>query len=322
MKRIFFLLSIILMMVSLCACNSSKKSIKGLESLEEITEENDFVIEYLAYKIKDEVIVDNNDCKFVISNVKELEHFGFVITVYCENKTDDEISFDIKYMYVNGYRTEVDWKKTISKGNNTYYINIYPTDIYKKEEGTFSWDTAINNADEIRFDLNITNIYTNSVIIDDLFTIYPTKLDRDEIGYPGCSRLIEKNTKWLIGDGRLSMHVLGWYIDEFGNFTLETFVWNVSNALKMHVWLDKMVVDGHEIKVDWDERLPGNIRCFSNISLNAKELKELGIDPNSITKMELTINTEYTPSKGKEDLDTSNYGSSRTVTYFPQAHRG
>lgn len=128
------------------------------------------------YTIKDEVVYDDDKCKFTIKSIDPKGFVGPDVLVDCENKTEDKVIFGWETVSVNGYMVNPMLFAEVPGGTTqAESVSIYQSDLDK---------IGIGSIDELTFRLTAypdgeydrANYY-----VDKDFTVYPTGKDAGSI---------------------------------------------------------------------------------------------------------------------------------------------
>ena len=126
MKKLTAAILALILVLSLCACNSTKSTNTNNETQKPETsttkpEQSDNTPNAKTYTIADEVIVDNENCTFKIVKAEVDKLWGFKLKTYCENKTSDKaLMFSIDDVSVNGFMIDPFWAKGVAPGMKCY----------------------------------------------------------------------------------------------------------------------------------------------------------------------------------------------------------
>ena len=107
---------------------------------------------------KEQVVIDNDKCTFVILGTKNDSIWGYTVQGYIENKTDKTVMCSWDDVSVNGYMIDPYWAKTLASGKRAY------VDISFSKSG-FE-ENKITAVEEIEYTLRVYD--SNNWMADDL----------------------------------------------------------------------------------------------------------------------------------------------------------
>lgn len=117
---------------------------------------------------KDEVvIVDNDQCSFVIVKSYVDKIWGYTLTVYMENKSDINLMFDWDDVSVNGFMIDPFWATSLSAGNKRIAEIDFSNSSFE--------ENGIKDVEEIEFKLRIhdNDKWDAKDIVNDVFSYQP-----------------------------------------------------------------------------------------------------------------------------------------------------
>lgn len=228
-----------------------------------------------VYTISNEVIVDDSNCSFIITEATTDSIWGFTLKVYCENKTADKnLMFSLNEVSVNGYMVDPFWATQVAAGKKA------------NDEVSFSSDRfdeiGITSADEITFSLRIYDYddWSADPLIEETYIVYPTGLSPDEVVSP--NRLSSPNETVVVDNDQVSFIILGTSTDSIWGYTLICYLENKTDKTLMYSWND-VSVNGFMADPYWASDVAPGKKSYCSISFSNSEFEKNGItEVNSI----------------------------------------
>ena len=222
-----------------------------------------------AYTIADEVIVDDENCAFIIKKAEDDPIWGFTLKAYCENKTSDKtLMFSIDGVSVNGYMADPFWAEILEPGKKSNDDITFSTSDFEK--------IGIAAADEIIFSLRVydSDDWSADDLVNDVFTIYPTGLSADAVVYP--ERRTTAAEQVLFDNDEYSFIILDQEDDSFWGYTLDCFIENKTDKTLVFSW-NNVCVNGYMIDPYWATEITPGMKAYSGVSFSSSDFEEVGI---------------------------------------------
>lgn len=231
-------------------------------------EEKSNEAEKAGYTLSDEVIVDDENCRFTIKKAEDSGIWGFTIKVSCENKTADQtLMFSLDNVSVNGYMSDPFWATEVSAGKIANEEILF---------GKIVCADSIQTADEIRFTLFVYDAddWDAAHLVEEAFAVYPTGLDAESVIYPSRT---ESETEKVIVDNAYCTFILLEQSETLGGKELCCYLENKSDKKLTFTW-DEVSVNGFMIDPFWAATVMPGMRRYSSIVFGDTELEENGVE--------------------------------------------
>ena len=216
----------------------------------------------------EQVIVDDENCTFVIESIEADAIWGYTLNCYLENKTSDILMFTWDDVSVNGYMVDPLWSKEVRPGKRTF------------SEITFSDRKLercnITSVDEIVFTLRVydnDNWYADD-LVEDEFAVYPTGLDASSVVYPERSKTASEQV--IIDNESCIFIIESVEAESIWGYTLNCYLENKTSDPLLFLW-DDVSVNGNKVDPFWIEFVQPGKRVFSDITFSNSSLKSYGI---------------------------------------------
>lgn len=320
MKKLLALLLALVMLLSMAACGASddddddddkKEKTSDKKDKDEDKDEDDDKKPSWNIELDDEdeddekkpakatfeeiLVVDNSECKVVITGVEEDDFWGYVINVHLENKSaDTNYCYDVDYLAINGvlvdgylYETveageEIDADITIM-GLEDIDIGDY-TDIEVAIEVSDAEDYL---ADSVAYE--VVHIYPYG---EENATVYEKKIEKTD------AVLIDNEYATVIATGYTEDEIWGYTVNIYvENKTTENYTFSIKNA----------AVNGLVASSTYYQELPGGMKAFNEISFS-----EMEYDVGEYTDIELIYEVSLTEDWSADPVVLE------TVHYYPQ----
>ena len=225
------------------------------------------------YTIADQVIVDNESCSFKVVKAVEDDFWGFILTVYCENKTADKnLRFTWDNVSVNGYLIDPYWSKDVAAGDNLTTDINFNADEFKK--------IGFSKPDEIKFTLRVydADTWEDKYFAKDNYAIYPTGKSAGEVKY--LDRETNAKEQIVVDNSDITFVILNTENDDFWGYGLRCYIENKTDKTLMFSW-DDVTVNGIEIDPYWSKTIGPNMRGYTDIYFDEDDFTD-----NNITAVE------------------------------------
>jgi hypothetical protein len=187
------------------------------------------------------VLVDNELCTFKIVSAEEDSFWGFMLTVYCENKTTDKtLRFSADNVSVNGYLIDPYWSEDVDAGDKKNDDMTFNSDEFKK--------VGFTTPEEIKFTLRVydSDTWSDENFVKENFTIYPTGKSAGEVTYP--ERKQEPGEQVAVDNENFTFIILNEENDDFWGYSLNCFFENKTDKTLMVTW-DECTVNGSDTTI-------------------------------------------------------------------------
>lgn len=237
----------------------------------------DSAIANAAYTLTDYVVVDNDNCTFIVKNIDPAGSWGFTVNVFCENKTDKDLMFSWDKVSVMGFMADPFWATEVAAGKKA------------NEAISFSYDTleqiGIGSVDDITFTLRISdsNDWASDPILVEEYAIYPTGKSIQDITYP--ARITGDAEVVLYDNDLCSVIVLSSGTDG-GDFLMHYFLENKTGHEIMFS-MDAVSVNGYMADPFWGTSVAAGKKKYATAQFYESLLSDNGIE--SVEEIEFTL---------------------------------
>lgn len=260
MKKMFALILSVILVFSLAACggspNETSSSAKAEASTEKTAAKTEATSEEKTYSLPETTIVDDENCTFIIKEIKETS-YSVEVSAFCENKTDKLLMFSLDNVVVNGYMNDPFWATEVAAGKKANQTIEFYTD------GTTG--LSIDQIDELRFDLLVfdSEDWEAPHLVDDSFVVYPTGLSADTFVRP--ERVPYDNETPITDDENGTFIICAADPDSAYGYTLTVFIENKTDETMMVSW-DEVSVNGYMADPFWGCSVASNACAITEIS--------------------------------------------------------
>lgn len=225
------------------------------------------------------VIIDNENCSFVIKSASQNAYVGMTVEVLLENKTDKTLLFTWNNTSVNGFMHDPFWAEEVAAG--------------KKANSTVSFDTyqlenyGVESVDEIEFTLYVydSDDFMADPYVNEVFTIYPTGLSAQTMVYP--TRVSKDGEKVIVDNEDITFIIESAGMD--GSFyNLRCYLANKTDRNVMVSWED-VSVDGFMIDPLWAATVGAGKQAVTEVSFLRSELADNGIENPGQIEFKLNV---------------------------------
>ena len=253
-----------------------------------------------VYPIADQVLVDNDICTFKIVKAVKDNFWGFILTVYCENKTDKNLRFSADNVSVNGWMIDPYWAEDVAAGQSSTDDMTFNTEDFE--------EVGFSEADEIQFLLRVydSDTWTDEYYVKEDFTIYPTGKSAGEVTHLDRKTMAKEQT--IVDNDDYTFIVLEAIDDDFWGFELRCYVENKTDKTVTFEW-EEVSVNGFEIDPYWSRTAGPGQRGYTGISFS-----DSAFDDNNITTVEEIFFALRIYDKDNWDADDL---CNETATYRP-----
>lgn len=297
-KYLLFASIMIASMLAFSGCNTSKapkEETKKEETSKNETSENtsesastDNSAAPGAYTLKDEVLFDDDKCKFVAKDVNSEGLFGPELNIYLENKTDQPLVFSSSNTSVNGYMLDpIFYEELEPNTNKVGTISFSSTELEK---------AGISALEEVQFLLNIRysdNYDVKEALVNDTFSFYPTGKAVGELTY--LPRTAADTDETVVDENDVKIVIVGLKKDDFWGTTLEFYTENNSDKTLNFTGNDVVVNNTSFDSVSTITISPGK-KAYNRMYLSTDELEKNSISDIKEIKFKAKISDYSDPS--------------------------
>ena len=277
--------------------------ISALENMEDIFNSEDFDWggdDPVEYPIADAVLFDNESAKITVQSGGCDEWGNISFDVLCENKTEQDLTFRLENLIVNGWSVGGSLYADVAAGeSSTANMDIWASDMEL---------IGIENPDRVTAEVQIYNEddwWNDIYLVREEATFYPTELDDSEIVVP--ERPSADGEIVLADDDNFTMVLLDSKVDElWGGFSIRAYVKNKSDR-KLYVDWDEVSLNGVMIDPYCGMTIPAGQQTMTEISFAVNEMQDAGIETVETVEFNLRAMDDAT----NEEL------FNQTMTYQP-----
>ena len=215
------------------------------------------------------ILVDNEDLTFIIIETYEDSIWGYSLKVYLENKTNSELMFALDDVLVNGYVISSLWANSVHAGvKDIDEISLSSLDME---------DSGLTSVDKVDLYMRVYdyNDWMADDLINDIYTIYPTRLTEEEIISP--ERPSSDNEYLVVDNEDFKFIIIETYDDSIWGYSLKVYLENNTDSILMFTWEDVLVND-FAIDPFWAKELVPNSKAVISISFFESDFEENGIE--------------------------------------------
>ncbi|MBQ9562193.1 MAG: hypothetical protein IJU99_01960 [Lachnospiraceae bacterium] len=221
------------------------------------------------YHLDETTLIDNDICLVKITDCKEDAIWGFVIDVYCENKTaDKKLMFSAGDSCVNGYKKEAYWAEDVPAGKKANSQIAFP-----------DLEDIGSVAEMVEFTITVrdSDDWAADPFAEESFKLFPTGLDEASVKVPERKKTADEQV--IVDNDNVTLVLYGLKDDSYGK-VIGCFVENKTDKKLMFSMTDGSV-NGYVCEPYWAVEIPGARRTYSNIVYMKDELEK-----NQITEIE------------------------------------
>ncbi len=217
-----------------------------------------------------QVVIDNDELFFCITDIVEDDIWGYTWNVYIENRTDKRIACSMDDVCVNGFVCDPFWAIDITPGMKANSSVNWMEDNFVKN--------GIEEVTEVDF---LLRYYDNSDLFSDsLFeetlSVYPMGEEAVKV----YERVPAENEVVLVDNEYFTMIATGFGRDDFMSYCMEVYMENKTDH-RLVISLEDATVNGYMCDPFWGSSIPAGKR--SNTSI---EWFESTLEENAITEIE------------------------------------
>lgn len=247
------------------------------------------------YSLPETIIVDNDSCAFIVTEVVPDGTWGFTVKVRLENRTDKNLMFSLENVSIVGYMIDPFWAEEVAPGKKAISeISFSNTELK---------NCGITSVDEIMFDLRVYDYedWSADDIVEDTFAIYPTGLNAETVVYP---ERLSVDGEIIILDNEICIFIVqGVNPEDLWGYALNCYIENKSDHDMMFSW-DDVSVNGFMCDPYWAKTVAGEKRVYTDISFFSSDLELCGIDTVTDIEFVLRVTDEKTYNTVFEEMFT------------------
>lgn len=216
------------------------------------------------------VIVDNGNCFFSITNMREDELWGYTWDVYLENRTDKNMMFSLDDVCVNGFVCDPFWGTEIVAGMKSNESISWLGDDFTKN--------GITDVQEIEFVLRVSDSddWLADPILNEMYEVYPQGEEAVEV----YERKAVDGEQVILDNEYCTMIITGFDEDDIWGYGMNVYLENKTDK-KVMFSLDDVVVNGCMCDPYWGTAIPAEKRSNTTVTWFSDTFEE-----NEITQVE------------------------------------
>ena len=284
MKRLFAILLSLIMLLSLAACGAAPEPTEAPASTAAPTEApsappaeeaaptapaEEPTEAPVDYTLSGLTLVDNDSCRFTVTETEFSDHVGLQIHVLCENKSDRSLMFSWNNVSVCGFMYDPLWAEEVAAGKKVN--TVIGIDTYALEQ------MNVTSVDQIDFDLWVQDSeeFMNEPVVNEGFCIYPTGKTPDQVKFP-VYEPSETDTVIAANDA-LTFLVMN-VDDELADYyTLNCYIANHTGKNLMISW-DEVSVNGFMVNPFWATVVAAGKQAYAEIIFYRSDLEKQDIE--------------------------------------------
>ena len=275
MKKITALLLVLVLAFSMTACGGKKESSEDKKDKVAQKEENKKEPETEnkvekdkeekeAPKMEEVVVVDNDDIKISITEIKDVDVFDdYTINLFLENKTDKKVIFNTEGVTVNGIDTDALLYAQLQAGTtHENRINI----------NAENWaELGIENVTDIGMNFKAF-VYGEEPLYAETFHYYPMGDDKAEV----VEREVSEDDLVIMDNEYAKITYLGESVNEYETQCLDLYIENKTDVTTTFQVLT-VYINGQRLVTIYGEEVAANSTKYSSIELVKDEMNKNGI---------------------------------------------
>lgn len=266
-KRIVSLTCAALLTAALTACGSSpaEPEIPSAPTAATPTETTaETTLPAIAFE--ETVIVDDENCTFTITAIKNDSIWGYTLKAFLENKTDKELMFSLRNVSVNGFMCDPFWATSITAGMKANEDISFNSEDFKKN--------GITKVTDIEFTLDVydNNDWAADHLVTDTFSIYPM----GEVEVETFVREAQEGDIVLFDDENCTMIATGFDPDGIWGYTMNVYLENKTDKT-LTFSIDEASVNGFMCDPYWAETVAPGKRSNTAVSWMGSDFEANGI---------------------------------------------
>ena len=241
-------------------------------------EENAVSYEYTPDE-DDIVLVDNDEATFIVRGYEDDETWGYLINVYMENHTNNELMFSLDDATVNGFLCDTYWAASLPAGMKSHSSITLSKDVLERSE--------ISTVTVIEFLLTAYNYddWEADNYLEDTFTLYP--LGEAAAQYP--ERTPKDSDIVLFDNDSCTMILTDFTNDEIWGYSAIAYIENKTDRL-LFFNIEDGKINGTDCDPFWTRTLAPGKKYYSEINWSSYKLEDSGITEIESLELPVTVN--------------------------------
>ncbi len=268
MKKFLALLLAMLLVFSLAACVDEAASQNGENNAIGSDDDNKFNIgDENEIAFEETVVVDNDECKVVITELDPDNLWGLTLKAQLENKSADKTyMFSVSSAAVNGVQCDPFFASEVAAGKKSN-DSISFSDSALKENGVGEFTDI-----ELTFRVYDSNDWTADEAAEETVHIYPYGKDKAT----AFVREAQASDNVIIDNEYVTVTVIGYETDDIWGYGVNLFLQNKTDATVMFS-ADEVSVNGFMADPFFAKSVSGGKCAFGSITWSDTTLEENGI---------------------------------------------
>lgn len=266
-KKLTATLAAAALMLSLSACGGSKAdSVTNPTPTQTAATQAAPETTAPAVTFQETIIVDNEDCTFLVKGIETNNLWGYTLSVQLENKTDKDLMFSLQDTSVNGFMCDPFWAATVTAGMKANEeIHFSQSDFERN---------GITNVTAIESTLRVydSNDWTAEDVVNKSFFLHPLGEEAVEV----YTRTPVDGEIVLFDNENSSMIVTGFDPDNTWGYTVNVYLENKTDKALMFSISDA-AVNGFMCDPLWAASVAPGKRSNTTISWMASDFEDNGI---------------------------------------------
>ena len=213
-----------------------------------------------------EVLIDNEQLYFAITDAREDSVYGYTWKVKAENRTDRNLMFTLQKVSVNGVMCDPFWADVVSAGKTANQEIVWMRDNLDARE--------ISQVTRVDLTLSVYNDddYTEGMIVNDPFTIFPLGEEKETLAV----RTPKDTDRVLVDNDTCSIVLTGFEPAGTWGFTMNLYLTNKSGRDLMFT-AQNVSVNGIMCDPFWAEIVSAEKCAAAAVTWDRNSLSENGI---------------------------------------------
>lgn len=222
------------------------------------------------------VFVDDANCTFKVTAIKDDRTFGYTLKAFLENKTDKNLMFSLDNVSVNGYMCDPFWAATVASGMKANDdISFSHADLETN---------GITQVTDVTFTLRIydSDNWAADPLFEESFTLYPL----GESAVTPHTRIPQAGETVLFDDTNCTMIITGFHPDSTWGYEMTVYLENKTDKDLMFS-VSNASVNGYMCDPLWAVSVAAGKRSNTSITWPSSKLEDNGI--TEVTSIVLPI---------------------------------
>ncbi len=268
MKKLWTLLLVMMMALSLVACGDETSSQGGDTNKENPAEDNKTdKKEENEISFEEIVVVDNDECVIKITEIDSDNMWGFTLKAQLENKSADKTyMFSVESAAINGVQCDPFFASEVAAGKKA------------NEEISFS-DSSLEDYEigeytdiELTFRVYDSDDWMADAVAEETVHVYPYGEDKAVT----FVREAQASDQIIIDNEYVTVTVVGYELDDIWGYTVNLFLQNKTDSTVMFS-ADEASVNGYMLDPFYADSVSAGKCAFSSMSWGTDDLEENGI---------------------------------------------